>query len=201
MADIGCIAKQVPRPTFFTGYDCDSLALEGITGFVDSFLDCFATPPPGPLRTAHQKYSAQTHTPTKAPGQCRLRLQPDPKRGSRPLRLWRPPRSSAGLEAMVRLQQKGWPLGLRFDPLIWHQGYQAHYRQLFETAFAALDSKKIHSVSLGQFRLPKATFKNIQPALPRRAPLCPRPRPATGHGPPTAAISPPRCTIFAQGNC
>jgi len=58
------------------------------------------------------------------------------------------------LEAALRCQDAGYPIGLRLDPLIHHDGWQAGYRELIEKISQTLDSKRIHSIVLGGFRFP-----------------------------------------------
>ena len=40
------------------------------------------------------------------------------------------------LEAIAALQERGWPIGLRFDPLIYDRAYEERYRDLFALVFA-----------------------------------------------------------------
>jgi len=68
---------------------------------------------------------------------------------------------------MLKLQRHGWPVGLRFDPLIYQKNYQSQYRQLFEQIFSVLDLDFLHSVSLGAFRLPEKYFKKIHKLYPQ----------------------------------
>jgi len=63
--------------------------------------------------------------------------------------------------SMQKLQQAGWQLGLRFDPLIYQDDYRQHYTHLFEQVFSQLHIDQLHSVSLGPFRLPLDYFRNI----------------------------------------
>ena len=65
------------------------------------------------------------------------------------------------LAAIKKLQQAGWKIGLRFDPLIYWRDYQSHYTSLFEHVFSQIDHAKLHSVSLGAFRLPKPFFEKM----------------------------------------
>jgi spore photoproduct lyase len=67
---------------------------------------------------------------------------------------------------MLQLQQAGWQLGLRFDPLIYQEDYQAQYRRLFQQLFCQLNTEHLHSVSLGTFRLPRGYFRNIVQLYP-----------------------------------
>jgi spore photoproduct lyase len=70
------------------------------------------------------------------------------------------------LDALAKLQQKGWLVGLRFDPLIYQDNYMQHYRQLFAQVFQIVDLKQLHSVSVGVFRLPEKFFRKIHTLYP-----------------------------------
>ena len=70
------------------------------------------------------------------------------------------------IEAIKKLQQRGWNIGLRFDPLIYEDSYVEHYRQLFDQLFSHIDPDALHSVSLGVFRLPETFYRNMQKLYP-----------------------------------
>lgn len=72
------------------------------------------------------------------------------------------------LDALNKLQQQGWPIGLRFDPIIYEDDYQQHYRDLFETVFARINPETLHSVSLGVFRLPDKYFKKYTSCIQKK---------------------------------
>ena len=67
---------------------------------------------------------------------------------------------------MRKLQEHGWQIGLRFDPLIYQTGYQQQYREFFEQVFSMIDLNQLHSVSLGVFRLPDNFFKKMHTLYP-----------------------------------
>jgi spore photoproduct lyase len=70
------------------------------------------------------------------------------------------------LEAIAKLQEQGWLIGLRFDPVIYQSNYQQQYKALFDRVFAAINLDRLHSVSLGLFRLPEVFFKKIHKLYP-----------------------------------
>jgi spore photoproduct lyase len=70
------------------------------------------------------------------------------------------------IDAMQKLAGQGWPLGLRFDPLIYDVDYQRYYAGLFATIFERIRPDQLHSVSLGPFRLPQPFFRNIRRLYP-----------------------------------
>ena len=150
---------------FFSGYDCDSLAFEPVTGFVRHFLPVFKDKP-GALFEIRTK-STQTRTLMSVPPQENVvvacSFSPDDIAAALEHRT---PSPVKRLQSMRRLQQHGWRLGLRFDPLIYTRNYQAQYSQLFRSIFKELDVSCLHSVSLGSFRLPKTFFRTMQRLYP-----------------------------------
>jgi spore photoproduct lyase len=76
------------------------------------------------------------------------------------------PSNQKRLDALRKLQNKGWKIGLRFDPMIYDDNYEEQYAELFEKIFSQLDPEKIHSVSLGVFRLPDSFYRNMQRLYP-----------------------------------
>ncbi len=150
---------------FFSGYDCDSLALEPVTGFAESFLPFFAGLPNAwlELRTkSTQVRSLLNREPlpravvafSLSPGLIAEKVEA------------KAPTLQKRLDALVKCQEQGWLVGLRFDPLLYQHDYQAHYQALFEQVFARINPERLHSVSLGVFRLPENFFKKIHALYP-----------------------------------
>ena len=73
---------------------------------------------------------------------------------------------------MKQLADKGWPLGLRFDPLIFDDAFKNRYRLFFEEVFSALAPETLHSITLGPFRMPQRFFRNLVRLYPERATFC-----------------------------
>ncbi len=167
MDEIRQITKQhAGEPVhFFSGYDCDSLAFEPVTGFADYFLPAFEKLDNAwlELRTkSTQIRRLQQHRPWP---RCIVAFSLSPDDVAEKLEHKAPPLQKR-LDAMVKLQEQGWQLGLRFDPLIYQQHYQHDYRQLFDQVFSRIDVDNIHSVSLGVFRLPEKYYKKIYKLYP-----------------------------------
>lgn len=145
---------------FFSGYDCDSLALEPMTGFADFFLPLFARYSRAWLELRTKSTQARSLLRMQALKNCVVAFSFTPDEVSRALEQKVPPVQKR-IDTMVRLQEHGWKLGLRFDPLIYHPDYEAQYRRLFAEIFTRLDAERIHSVSIGTFRLPAPYHRNI----------------------------------------
>ena len=150
---------------FFSGYDCDSLALEPVTHFAAHFLPFFADIPNAwiELRT---KSTQIRHLLNQTPNpRCIVAFSLSPDNIAQKLE-HKAPSLEKRLDAMCKLQQQGWQIGLRFDPLIYHTDYQQQYQRLFAQVFARIQQDSLHSVSLGVFRLPEKYFKKIHNLYP-----------------------------------
>jgi len=58
------------------------------------------------------------------------------------------------IDAAMRCQEKGYPLGFHFDPLIYHEGWEKEYRETVHQLFKQIDPKRVVWISLGGFRYP-----------------------------------------------
>ena len=145
---------------FFSGYDCDSLAFEPFTRFADFFLPLFARLPRAWLELRTKSTQVRSLLRMPALENCVVAFSFTPDEISRALEHKVPPVQKR-IETMVGLQKHGWTIGLRFDPLIYHRDYEAQYRRLFADIFSRLDAERIHSVSIGTFRLPAPYHRNI----------------------------------------
>jgi len=150
---------------FFSGYDCDSLALEPVTGFAAHFLPFFAKRPHAWLELRTKSTQIRGLLGRAPLPNCVVAFSLSPQRLAQALE-HRAPDTIRRLDAMARLAKKGWRLGLRFDPLLYQDGYQEHYRELFEQVFQRLSYQHLHSVSLGSFRLPRNFFRTMQRLYP-----------------------------------
>jgi spore photoproduct lyase len=58
------------------------------------------------------------------------------------------------IDAAMKCQEKGYPLGFHFDPLIFHEGWEEEYQRTVNQLFRQIDPKEVVWVSLGGFRYP-----------------------------------------------
>jgi spore photoproduct lyase len=150
---------------FFSGYDCDSLAMESITDFVSDFLPFFAKHPKAILELRTKSFHTKTLLSHPPIANCIIAFSLTPETIGKTLEHKTPPLHKR-LEAMQKLQKAGWTIGFRLDPMIYYENYKEDYKDLIDTIFSYVDPDKIHSISLGPFRLPKNTFKNILSLYP-----------------------------------
>jgi spore photoproduct lyase len=165
--EIRQICKDHPTEDihFFSGYDCDSLALEPVTGFAEQFLPFFADIPNAWLELRTKSTQIRNLNNREPLPRCVVAFSLSPTEIAAKVEDKAPPLERR-LAAIEKLQQQGWLIGLRFDPLIYQTGYQQQYQELFEQVFAMIDLKLLHSVSLGVFRLPESFYKKIHKLYP-----------------------------------
>ncbi len=158
-------SKSGEETWFFTGYDCDSLALEPVTGFMEFFSPFFKknTSAKFELRTKSTQISTLL---SQAPlANCIVAFSLSPESVAKALE-HRAPTLEKRINAIVKLQHAGWQIGLRFDPVIYTDEYKEVYSDFFRKVFSQIDALSLHSVSLGTFRLPETYFKNIRKIFP-----------------------------------
>ncbi len=169
ISDIHAVAEQHrddEKPVwFFSGYDCDSLAYEPVTRFAEYFVPAFKDIPNAvlELRTKSTQIRSLLNIEAQDNVVVAYSLSPDSvaaevEHGA--------PAFDKRIEALRRLQDNGWRIGLRFDPIVWHVDYQADYKSAIEQVFTELDASAIDSVTLGGFRLPKGFYKTMHKLHP-----------------------------------
>ncbi|MEE2745503.1 MAG: DNA photolyase [Pseudomonadota bacterium] len=152
--------------TFFSGYDCDSLALESITGFVAHILPVFKKLPSSILEIRTKSIQISPLEVFSPLENCIIAFSLMPEVMSRALD-HKAPTIDLRIKAMIKLANSGWKIGLRFDPLIHGKNWRINYQNLFERVFESLPSNAIHSVSFGPLRFPKNMFKDIVKLHPK----------------------------------
>ena len=142
-----CQASPNEAIHFFSGYDCDSLALEPVTGFAAEFLPLFTDQPNAWLELRTKSTQVRSLLESSPLARWIVAFSFTPDEIARAIE-HKAPSVQRRIDAMCKLQRQGWLLGLRFDPLIYQTGYQQQYRNLFEQVFSSLDLNRLHSVSL-----------------------------------------------------
>jgi spore photoproduct lyase len=160
-----CAQHKSEPVWFFSGYDCDSLAYEPVTQFADFFVPAF-----------NNIDNAWLELRTKST-QIRQLLKHEPceriitafsftEQHSHDKLEHGVPSIEKRIDAMQLLVEAGWPIGLRFDPIVYHKNYQTSFSHLLNTIFSTIDPNCLHSVSLGAFRLPKNNFRQVSKLYP-----------------------------------
>ena len=151
--------------TFFSGYDCDSLALESITGFANHILKLFRKYTDVDLEFRTKSLQQSPFITTKPMKNIILAYSLMPEIMSSALDN-KTPTIAKRIDVMKKLASKGWSIGLRFDPLIHGKNWKILYQDLLEVVLNSLPLNSIHSVSFGALRFPKKMFKSITKLYP-----------------------------------
>lgn len=150
---------------FFSGYDCDSLALDPVTEFTNEFLPFFEKNPKALLELRTKSTQIRNLLKRDPIQNCVIAFSFTPDKIATALE-HKVPNVEKRLNAIIDLQKAGWRIGLRFDPLIYTKEYEKEYAELFTRLFSIINLDLIHSVSLGSFRLPKAYFRKVEKLYP-----------------------------------
>ena len=150
---------------FFSGYDCDSLALEPVTDFVREFMPVFREHPQALLELRTRSTQIRSLLAQEPALNCVVAFSFTPAGIAAAIEHKAPPVYKR-LQALQRVQEQGWQIGLRFDPLIYQEDALRQYEQLFAQVFDVVKPAQLHSVSLGSFRLPKSFHRNLARLYP-----------------------------------
>lgn len=153
------------RSTFFSGYDCDSLALDGVTQFLSEFLPRFESLPDAELELRTKSVVTRPLLSREAMPNVVVAYSLTPGGVAQQIEHGAP-KVEARLDAARRLAERGWGIGFRFDPLIYHDGWREAYSELIAQAFHAVPPEGVHSVTLGPLRFPKAMYRKIRDLYP-----------------------------------
>ena len=150
---------------FFSGYDGDSLAYEPVTGFVEFLLNTFQQVPSACLELRTKSTQVRSLLDRAPLRNVVIAFSFTPQRVGEVLEN-KVPAIGKRIAAATQLQDRGWSVGLRFDPLIYYEDYKAGYTELFANVFAQIDPQRCHSVTFGPFRLPQDYFRTLLKLYP-----------------------------------
>lgn len=146
-------------------YDTDLLALEGITGFVEKWCDF-----------THRHLNLSIEIRTKCASKSIFeRITPcdrvifaytlSPEEMIKRFEHGTPHLADR-LEAAATAMEKGHPVRLCFDPVLYTKDWEDNYRKLIEQTFARVDASKVRDVSIGSFRISTEYLKKMREAEP-----------------------------------
>tara|TARA_Y100001960_G_C14767569_1_gene877894 strand:+ start:1842 stop:2840 length:999 start_codon:yes stop_codon:yes gene_type:complete len=159
-------ANSNEKLTFFSGYDCDSLAFEKVTGFAGSTIPFFKKNSGAEIEFRTKSVNLEPFTSSEVIPNCVVAFSLMPEFLAKKLDK-KAPSIRSRIHAIKLLAKKGWPIGLRFDPLIYCENWKQLYRDLISQIMDGLITDKIHSVSHGPLRFPKKMYQNIVKLHPK----------------------------------
>ena len=154
-------ARDAGTPaTYFSGYDCDSMVFESITGFARQFVPLFAELPTAQLELRTKSVQTKLFQELEPTANVVVAASLTPADVAAQLDHAAPP-VAARIKALARIAERGWRVGLRFDPLIYTEDFEQQYRQLVDEVFAQVPVEAVHSASWGPLRYPRGMLDRI----------------------------------------
>lgn len=150
---------------FFSGYDGDSLVLEPLTGFLAEFLPFFAAHPRLVVELRTKSVAVRPLLEREPFSNCVVAFSFTPQAISTALE-YGVPSVEERIGAARKLAERGWRIGLRFDPLLFVPDYAHQYGELFRRVFDEVPWEAIHSAGFGSFRLPQDYFRRLARLYP-----------------------------------
>ena len=166
-SDILKISEENKRNVvFFSGYDCDSLALEPITEFANSFLPIFRGLRYSTLelRTKSTQIRSLLETEVLPNVICSFSLNPEEIINQFEHKT---PSLQSRIKCIQKLSEAGWSIGLRFDPVVLTDNFKKIYSQAFNQIFSSIQVDKIESVTIGTFRVSSGQMKRMLKDYPK----------------------------------
>ena len=137
-----------------TGELSDSLALDPIIPLSEFLVPYFAGKPNGILELKTKSKEIGRLLPLSHRGRTVISWSLNP-----PSMIEGEERRTAALEDRIeaarQCQEKGYPVGFHFDPLIHHAGWEKGYQETIQAVFRRIDPKRVAWISLGGFRYPQ----------------------------------------------
>ena len=135
LKDIVQKTSESPEPAwFFSGYDCDSLALDSISQFSSFFLPHFSKLSNSYLELRTKSVNIKPLLKSKAVPNIITAFSFTPQEISEQIEKGVPSVDSR-IKAMKKLTSHGWPIGLRIDPIIDCIDFTDRYANLFQNIF------------------------------------------------------------------
>ena len=160
--EIDNILKKNPEKKicFFSGYDCDSLALEKITSFLSFFLTFFEKRKNAYLEVRTKSSNVEVFKRMKPIDNVIIAYSLNPEEIIQKYEQ-KTPSFLKRLKSLHLLQTLGWKIGIRFDPIFVSLDNVNIYNRFLENIFLKVNPNILHSVTIGQFRMPNNFFNKI----------------------------------------
>lgn len=158
-------ALHPEKAWFFSGYDCDSLAFEPITGFAARFIEAFRALDNAILELRTKSTAIASLLKVEPSDNIVVAFSLSPEEIAH-RHDHKTPSISKRLNAIARLAERGWQIGFRFDPLIYYANFAEGYQDLCQQLAQIVPKAQRHSAAFGSLRFPQQQYKRIVELYP-----------------------------------
>ena len=150
--------KFEKKTTVFSGYDCDSLAFDKLSGFADQALSFFNGLSNVELELRTKSIAIGSLLQREPLSNCIVAFSLSPAQIAGSLDT-KAPSINRRISAIKQLANAGWKIGLRFDPLI----YTSDWKELYSALFADImnSNKSTHLWNILNLSDGRKVAKNI----------------------------------------
>jgi len=158
--------KPQPFLRLGTGELSDSLALESVFPVAQRLVSFFAERQNGILELKTKSTEVGSLLDLKHEGKTVISWSLAPKKMVEEEEM-RTASFVDRIEAARKCQERGYPLGFHFDPIIYHEGWEKAYEEAIRCLFKQIDPKRVIWISLGGFRYPPQLKKISKERFPK----------------------------------
>lgn len=150
---------------FHAGEYSDSLALTGLSGELNHYFRLFKDLPYCNLELRTKSVNIRELLKEKPLENIITSFSLSPAHRVKSNDLKTPPLKNR-LEAIAKLSEKGFPIGIHFDPIIYDEAFIESYEELADQLLENISADKIRYISLGVVRFTKEVFQKVQKNYP-----------------------------------
>lgn len=150
---------------FHAGEYSDSLALTSLSGELGHYFKLFKDLPYAKLELRTKSINIKELLKEKPLPNIVTSFSLSPAHRAKINDLKTPPLKSR-LQAIGELHQKGFPIGIHFDPIIYDDQFLDSYQDLIDQLIEILPASNIEYISLGVVRFTKEVFQKVQKNYP-----------------------------------
>ncbi len=159
--------ERIPRgAVVVTGHVTDSLALEGLTGLHQRLIPFFGAQDRVNLELKTKCAQVESLLKLKHEGQTvvswsmapeRVQMEEEDKTAT----------ISERIAAMQAVQKAGYSVGIHFDPVVHHTGWEKNYKKLIDQVFTSIEVDQVRWVSIGALRFPVRQVALMRERFPK----------------------------------
>ncbi len=159
------ITKIHPEAWFHAGEFSDSLALNHITDELDLYWDFFEKHPQAKLELRTKSVNIKNVLKLRPLENTLVTFSLSPQNISKEFDL-KTPSTKARINALSKLSDSGFQLGIHLDPMIYSSSFKDEYEELINNLLENVKKEQIQYVSLGVVRYTKDVYKEVRNNYP-----------------------------------